>query len=716
MLVSSKLSVSGENESSEQTEELGETHPKSGQKKKKRVRRRKVDKLSKYDSSEESVEISDEEDEPLEGEAVVPFRQPNETEEEWESRVAGAISRGEKFKLPNGEGSVSRDTFDRVKDALGDDLHAEEFVNHLEDCHRLSRIAELAREEARVSHLAAETAKNELAKLKSVYDSNLIRQSQFLSGLHPNAEKEGELLAEARSATTVVQVAVDVVYLKGSAMSYQSVKKFRDFLDAQARRGQQVDKTLLIDEAACKLLEVKFLAAKLLTRDTRSSWMQWDRKTFCDRLMHVYRKPDEKLAPTATLEEKLSHLRVAVDVKNATCLDPYFVEIFDAVAMHGGEKGTQTRAVELLIAGLLKPAAGRTSVSEVNRRMHTLVKQGQTPTTIEEYVDKVAECFALGHEQTMQAIAWYGGETTSLPIAKKRAHTEIEDGEVVENDNSKNRSRGSGGGSSKSAASSAQNPQKAHLCWGCGRDGHHMDKCPFSSHPDFNRQKVSFAQSSAGKRLKERGVSKIQLHSTKRVDGSNWTPPDSDSASNSSEGGRVKGKNKKGKKIFAALLSNNKSFLRTCYVSTDGINSLPVNVLFDTGAVQDNYVSTDVASWLLDRTFINSACVLPVAEATCKSAINLGGTSNNSISLGAVSFHFNFLNEVVNNLESLSCLKAKIMDTSFDLIIGLQTIRQNQLVSKIPSFFSAVAPVSTDSVTSAPVLCSEGANSCKCPE
>jgi hypothetical protein len=200
------------------------------------------------------------------------------------------------------------------------------------------------------------------------------------------------------------------------------------------------------------------------------------------------------------------------------------------------------------------------------------------------------------------------------------------------------------------------------------------------------------------------------------VDGSNWTPPDSDSASNSSEGGRVKGKSKKGKKIFAALLSNNKSFLRTCYVSTDGINSLPVNVLFDTGAVQDNYVSTDVASWLLDRTFINSACVLPVAEATCKSAINLGGTSNNSISLGAVSFHFNFLNEVVNNLESLSCLKAKIMDTSFDLIIGLQTIRQNQLVSKIPSFFSAVAPVSTDSVTSAPVLCSEGANSCKCPE
>jgi hypothetical protein len=136
-------------------------------------------------------------------------------------------------------------------------------------------------------------------------------------------------------------------------------------------------------------------------------------------------------------------------------------------------------------------------------------------------------------------------------------------------------------------------------------------------------------------------------------------------------------------------------------LTTDNSNFLTVTALIDSGALQDNYVSVDVAGWLLEQEQFLVNCKKPKCNGK---SVNLGGTSFNKITLGNVAFHCKFLNEVSKKNEFLTCLNAKILDTNFDLIIGLPTIKKYNLASKFPSIFGETASV--------PVPCSIGESRC----
>lgn len=124
---------------------------------------------------------------------------------------------------------------------------------------------------------------------------------------------------------------------------------------------------------------------------------------------------------------------------------------------------------------------------------------------------------------------------------------------------------------------------------------------------------------------------------------------------------------------------------------------LTLSCLFDTGALQGNYISAGLAAHMEDNgeTLIHDG-----REGL---TIVFAGTSHYTSSLGSMFFHVTFLNEVSQKNETIFNLKATILDSQFQLIVGLPLIRQYDITAKIPSFFSAQRKV-TDVTLETPAI------------
>lgn len=109
---------------------------------------------------------------------------------------------------------------------------------------------------------------------------------------------------------------------------------------------------------------------------------------------------------------------------------------------------------------------------------------------------------------------------------------------------------------------------------------------------------------------------------------------------------------------------------------------LTLACLFDSGALQGNYISADVAAHMEEKGEV------VIDDGADGLTIVFAGTSNYTSSLGSLVFHVTFLNEVSHKKETLFNIKATILDSQFQLIIGLPLIRQHDITAKIPSFFS----------------------------
>ena len=143
--------------------------------------------------------------------------------------------------------------------------------------------------------------------------------------------------------------------------------------------------------------------------------------------------------------------------------------------------------------------------------------------------------------------------------------------------------------------------------------------------------------------------------------------------------------------IAAASAAADDTMYRECIVSTNASNCRVVKVLFDTGSTPYNYVREEIAAWIEEEERrLPSECYLSTEERRQSTAVNLAGSDTHTVvSRKNVVFNLLFLNEIKQSLELLSCLIARTIPTSIDIIIGLPTIRKYDLVLKIPSHFTS---------------------------
>lgn len=111
------------------------------------------------------------------------------------------------------------------------------------------------------------------------------------------------------------------------------------------------------------------------------------------------------------------------------------------------------------------------------------------------------------------------------------------------------------------------------------------------------------------------------------------------------------------------------------------INELTVSCLFDSGALQGNYIGQALADYLRRK-----GEVLLESDGRTRT-ISLAGTSLSVISAGVLVFDVIFVNEITDKKETLFNVEASILDSQFQLIIGLPLIRAHGLAHKVTSFF-----------------------------
>ena len=266
---------------------------------------------------------------------------------------------------------------------------------------------------------------------------------------------------------------------------------------------------------------------------------------------------------------------------------------------------------------------------------------------------------------------------------------------------------------------SQENSSKSYTCDGCGhrsdKPGH---KCKFcENHPGRNTS-GSWTDSEQFKEIKKRletlgkATDRPTLHSKLMADGT----PLAEKQEPQPREQKFSYKDKKPAKNGELNVLASSNTLRNAIVGDELIECQinicehvkPVQVLLDTGAKHENFCSEQTAAWIEKVKSIEgrfgSVCRLPSRVENSSALVRLGGTDKKSISRGVVSCNLSFFNEINKNIETINCLRFRIIDTNEQIILGLPTIRQYDLSEKIASFFQKGQTRSTCRIcTSAPV-------------
>ena len=298
--------------------------------------------------------------------------------------------------------------------------------------------------------------------------------------------------------------------------------------------------------------------------------------------------------------------------------------------------------------------------------------------------------------------------------------------------------RRSGRESSSNKPKSSEKPttgDKKVLCYVCGKP--HPGDCMLRDHPDANLDpSIPWTESKYGKIYGQRIPPVTKLPNTGSIAKPGWTnpsPPPNDAPENrkasgdKSTGSKRKKehdsrRSKKSKKDSSSSSSNSRpsspsssvmerrnrtrkskddsdyetenedcksqyptpilcttthtkhDYLLTCFLSTPSLKiQRTINCLVDTGALDDNYVSEEIGDELKKSGALATQCE---RQKVCSCSSNVCFDC-----LGVVHFSATFKNEITNIYETIA-LKATIIDSDFDLIIGRRDIFKYDIIRK----------------------------------
>jgi hypothetical protein len=484
--------------------------------------------------------------------------------------------------------------------------------------------------------------------------------------------------------------------LNSAQFSHAEVQGFIQELENTYRAGRWTNETLIrmTSQASALALQVELTNARLVSRDKPEEWLSWPAQEVIAKLRVCY--PTHQEVRFVTPKDFW--------LKKAKSFRP-------EVVRHASDASGPTHALRV---HMLQPL------------MQALADQGEPPLDVRvSVIDELVKSFtgAANDHKTKPGNIRFKDCLFALVEAKKSSTSNtirvydfivlmgdaMREVEQVHQDavnmgltmSRDNKPKGSGEQQPKGSSSASQQPQ-VQTCKGCGADRHAVTNCPFKSHPDYNKE-GAWVDSAAYKLLKARFPLKkggYRLSPTLRADGTPLeTPIEVPKDSKGLKDKRHKSKSGEYLDALCAVATANQgsnnapmvdTMLRQCVISTNATNCLTVDVMWDTGAYPHNFISEEVAAWIdAEDGKRPSDCFLDAGERNVVTAVNLAGCSDmHVVSTTVRSFNLLFLNEVKKTVELLPCLHARVIKTSFDVIIGLDTIRKANMILKIPRYFS----------------------------
>ena len=259
-----------------------------------------------------------------------------------------------------------------------------------------------------------------------------------------------------------------------------------------------------------------------------------------------------------------------------------------------------------------------------------------------------------------------------------------------------------------------ENPKKskyssetAHdICESCGNRGHTFENCNFRKkeppHPDCNLDKaIPWLQSSNYKAWHDKHNLQALSWAVDSLDGSFKGKPRSDfdvnhkhptkkpRDKNSKDYQSKKNKydHKQSESFMLTVEQNHNIITNTnneymySLIPSYAVfccSSLPVETILDTGALQSNYIHEDVAKWLQSK-----------GANTCKCSHRVKTVAGNIDINECMSVELILTNEMTSEKINLK-INARVLNSDYDIIIGLPTIIQYNLLEFFKYKFKAV--------------------------
>ena len=493
-----------------------------------------------------------------------------------------------------------------------------------------------------------------------------------------------------------------------SAMTYQEITQLnpenvQEFI-AQIRQHQLNNLELTLDTRN-RLLRPVSHSLIPLTRQTNPSdhdWEQWEHEKLIDYLREQF--PLQRKDKSTTSYRDILRA-IHLNLRNPPTGLLNFINALTKVAYDtppSTKDGIPEReAVKVVIEGIC-PAAMKPHAHDI----YVSIKEDLDGRHIQTW-DKLIE--HLWEIQLSQKTLWLQTQRYPIPDGSKwqPGQTLGHFGKKRPRDEHTTENRGGGGNSEAGQPKHPKGPKpnkpssNKPLCDGCGRrssaaSNHTRSTCKFTYHPEFNAH---------GAWPHKDKILPIK----NKLDGTSLTEDIPKELTDIMAAAKSRGGSKKCKSpdILAATASQTYHHdLLSCIVSCNACCDNPiltshtrtllttptttpyshvrcVEALPDTGALQRNYVSREFADWLMESTRgkgdSSSSCTCTCRECTvitpatnapkvCSGFANDRSNSMCAVSLGTIKFSLHFLNELTNNVETITGLEAVILNSDFDLI------------------------------------------------
>ena len=430
------------------------------------------------------------------------------------------------------------------------------------------------------------------------------------------------------------------------------------------------------------------------------TWSLWPVPIFCENLLKVIPKDSSLAASTIALLQQLANIRHDFGDPPTYDTAVAFIELVNTIIHDSTQVLTpdmEKAAVKALIAGFVAtkhPDKSPRFVQPANIQLNLELAADPSVTTVEILLMVVATKIAETVSGVVKLRQWATlGPSSNNNHEKnkdKKGFNHSNSSQGSNHPNTNNQNKGNTSGNDRKNQSN-ESTCPGGKCFGCGRNhsgpGKLCTRATCKGHPDRNTSDVPFTQSAAYNKQKARNYQYAhELDSKFRADGSPLSDADvakiaSCKGQNSNQSDKKPKNNKPFNKSesLAIICDEVVDCLPQFRVFFNTTNHLIVDTLLDTGALQGNYLSEELAAWLIDQGAV------PVHNGAI--SIQLAVKNSSTTSTCSLVFNVTFINESNGLPETIFDLKARILDSEHDLIIGRPVIRLHSLCDKIPSFF-----------------------------
>jgi hypothetical protein len=350
-------------------------------------------------------------------------------------------------------------------------------------------------------------------------------------------------------------------------------------------------------------------------------------------------------------------VKLTIDPRNAQCMINFQAKVIEAYDYFNNPQGFEPEVIQAHIKHLTdrlkkESTANETFVTKVN----ALASQRPHNTMEDFFVNCTREFNSI--RSALGQLQEYGFEVSTVPTkpygtdAKAKSHKPSGDHRPS--------------GSKQPSASTTPNG-----CRGCGRNhGGGAKRCVFRNHPDWNteHQTKTWSESDKGKAWAARSLPQFELPHNMTLSGQRYDPPDIPKSSKPKQG-------KDDFDIIASMLTTKILNELVPMQLTSATTSIPIMSLIDTGAIQANYLSEEVAK----RLKVN-----PKGQETIvSSGMNRVGSLK---SKGSCDVTLSYFNELSKSTETIDIV-TNILDILFDLIIGKPTLKEHKILQKVHDQF-----------------------------